>query len=88
MLKEEAKRGARVRCIDADFVPRGTDPWRSNEELSLPKQGQVYTLRGDAEETDTGEYGVYLLEVQNRTHSYGSGNKEVIFSLKRFEVVM
>ena len=86
MRLEEAKRGVRVRCVNDHFVTRSTDPIRVTG-LSLPKEGQVYTIR-EAVQAYRGEWGIRFLEIKNPIlhHDIG-GNQEATFSLDRFEVV-
>lgn len=86
MRAEDAVRGAKVRCVDDYFMPRSTDPFRNNSQLSLPRRDRIYTVRErvETEEND----GVLLLEIQNRTFDYDiGGTNEVCFSLDRFELV-
>ena len=85
MKLEDAKRGARVRCANGHFHSRRTDPF-SVEDISLPREGQVYTIR-EVVETAEG-VGIRFLEVQNPQfrHDVG-GTEEPCFGLNRFEIV-
>lgn len=85
MKLEDAKRGVRVRCTNGHFHSRMTDPF-SVEDISLPQEGQVYTIR---EVVGTAEgMGIRLLEVQNSQfrHDIG-GTEEPCFGFNRFELV-
>lgn len=86
MERNQAAKGLVVRCIDGNFHTRRTDPVRV-EELSMPKEGQDYTIREVVVAGD-GQDGLLFLEVQNPAIMHDIGDlREPCFSLWRFEVV-
>jgi len=87
MAKLMFMKGDRVRCvqgvarIDAD-LPYFLD------ELSLPVEGRVYTVREVVETLAHGQ-GLRFLELQNRTWAHDKvGEEEPCFSPDMFELII
>jgi hypothetical protein len=85
MQESDARRGVRVRCTNGTFK-RDPDLPFGPEDISLPKKGQVYTIR-EVVQTAVSRPALRFLEVQNPCfrHTIG-GLEEPAFSLSRFEL--
>ncbi len=78
------KQGDKVICVNGKFESRETDPF-TKEQLNLPKNGRVYTVRQKVE-TDYG-FGIRLVEVINSRFYHDQGGlQEPSFDVNRFEL--
>ena len=87
LSNEQLVRGRRVKCI----LGYDTDPGNihrhpvSSSELSIPRTGQIYTVREVPRYTNNSP-GLLLLEIQNPAVNYpGWGMCEPCWSPERFE---
>jgi hypothetical protein len=86
MLPENVKKGDMVTCINAVFYEDLRSPFRL-QDLQLPKKNEIYTVRC-IEYSFSGGVGVRLEEIINKEYRDIFGRpKEIIFSLRRFELV-
>ncbi len=77
--------GKLVRCINASFQSRSTDPFRAHE-INLPELNGIYTIR---EVINTG-YGIALRleEIVNREYYHTLGGwQEPAFDSGRFRII-
>lgn len=87
MRVEDVKSGVRVRCTNDRFKSYGPDFYKIKiENLSLPRKGQIYTIRKVCKKDDL--TGIRLSEIKNSQFKNDTGKKEEpCFSLSRFELV-
>jgi hypothetical protein len=87
MAKLRFIKGDRVRCLQS--VKRiDVDLPYFLDDLSLPVQGRIYTVREVVETPAHGD-GLRFLELQNRTFSHDVvGEEEPCFSPDMFELVL
>jgi hypothetical protein len=87
MAKLKFIKGDRVRCLQS--VKRiDVDLPYFLDDLSLPVQGRIYTVREVVETPAHGD-GLRFLELQNRTFSHDVvGEEEPCFSPDMFELVL
>ena len=82
---KEIRMGEGVKCIDGHFEDNEVNPFKISE-LSLPKEGNFYTIREIVDKDKYG-YGFRLNEIKNKKFYFSQLGlyEEPIFNISRFD---